>query len=113
MYSTLHLLFLHQNTLKVRHHPGWDAVEHIVVFLLPLDRFVISWVLNNSRLILFDHTNAVMELFRLCSVEDVQALLTHELVVNIWVLLVQVVGESILTIKVGAGAVRTHKLLVV
>ena len=105
-----HLLFFHQNTLKVRHHPGGDAVEHVVILLFPADRFVISWVLNNSWLVLLHHADAVMKLLSLCCVEHVQTLLTYELIADIWVFLLEMVSESFLTVEVSADAVWAHKL---
>ena len=54
-----------------------------------------------------------MELFCLLCVEDVQALLTNELIVDVWMLLVDVTSECILTVEVGAGTVQADELLVV
>ena len=84
----LHLLFFHQNTLEVSHHPGGDAIEHVIIFLLPPDWLVICWVLYNSQLVFFDHADQIMKFLCLCYVKYIQALLTDELIVNVGVLLV-------------------------
>ena len=68
---------------------------------------------DHTRLVFLDHADDVMEFLNLCCVEDIEALLTHELILNVWVLLIQVIGESLLRVEVGAGTVRTDELLLV
>ena len=41
-----------------------------------------------------------MELFRFLCVEDIETLFTHELIANVGVLLVHVIGERLLHIEV-------------
>ena len=46
-------------------------------------------------------------------VEDIEALLTHELIVNVRKLLVHVIAEGLLCVEIGASTVRADKLPVV
>ena len=56
-------------------------------------------VLNNSQFVLLHHADAVMELFCLCCMKHIETLLAHELIVDVRMLLIQVVGEGACKLK--------------